>query len=259
MTEIAIIGCDIQEVLGSAIALKIICGIPLYAGALITMADTFTFLFIHIYGVRKLEFFFAFLICVMAACFYLNMFIVLPAAEDVFGGFIPYIPAGAGTATIGLVGAVIMPHNLYLHSALVLSRDVDTSNHGKIKEANMYFAIEAGLSLFVSFLINLAVISVFAHFEGEDDSVNGLESAGNALNTFGNGSQYIWAVGLLAAGQSSTMTGTYAGQFVMQGFLDLKMVAWKRVLLTRSIAMVPALGVAFAENPDAISQWLNIL
>jgi natural resistance-associated macrophage protein len=119
LTEIAIIGCDIQEVLGSAIALKILCGLPLWIGALVTMVDTFTFLFIHVFGVRKLEFFFAVLIAIMAACFYANMFIVLPPASDVLSGFLPYIPAGAQHAMIGLIGSVIMPHNLYLHSALV--------------------------------------------------------------------------------------------------------------------------------------------
>jgi len=174
-------------VLGSAIAIKIITGIPLYAGALITMADTFTFLFIQVYGVRKLEGLFAFLVTVMAVCFYTNMFIVLPPAADVFSGFIPYIPSGAGEATIGLVGAVIMPHNLYLHSALVLSRNVDLSSPIKIQDANMYFAIEAALSLFISFLINLAVISVFAYWANES-KVDGLESAGDAMyGSFGSG------------------------------------------------------------------------
>jgi len=238
--------------------MKILFGIPLYAGAIITMFDTFTFLFIHVFGVRKLEAFFAFLVAVMAICFYINMFIVLPPAADVFLGFVPYVPPGAGSATIGLVGAVIMPHNLYLHSALVLSRKIDLSTNVKIRDANMYFAIEAALSLFVSFLINLAVISVFAYWSGED-KIDGLESAGNAMNTFGAGASAIWAVGLLASGQSSTMTGTYAGQFVMQGFLDFKMVAWKRVLVTRSIALVPALCIAFLEAPETVDNWLNIL
>ena len=151
------------------------------------MADTFTFLFIHVFGVQKLEAFFAFLVTIMAVCFYTNMFVVLPPASGVFSGFIPYIPPGAGTATIGLVGAVIMPHNLYLHSALVLSRNVDVSSPIKVKDANMYFAIEAAISLLISFLINLAVISVFAYWANES-TVDGLESAGNAMySSFGSG------------------------------------------------------------------------
>jgi len=173
-------------VLGSAIALKIIFGIPLYAGAIITMVDTFTFLFIHVFGVRKLEAFFAFLVAVMAICFYINMFVVMPPASGVLSGFIPYIPEGAGNATVGLVGAVIMPHNLYLHSALVLSRNIDLTSPIKIKDANMYFAIEAAISLFISFLISLAVISVFAYWANES-TVDGLESAGEALRgSFGS-------------------------------------------------------------------------
>jgi natural resistance-associated macrophage protein len=129
MTEFAIIGSDIQEVIGSATAINILFGLPLWVGALITIFDSFLFLFIHYFGVRKLEGFFAFLISIMAICFCLNMFAAKPDYEQIaIGTIVPIIPSGALTAALGLIGAVIMPHNLYLHSALVLTRKVNVRN-----------------------------------------------------------------------------------------------------------------------------------
>jgi len=129
MTEIAIIGSDIQEVLGSATALFILFGLPLWVGALITILDSFLFLFIHYYGVRKLEIFFATLIGIMTVCFTINMFGAKPDYGQIaLGTLIPTVPRGAWPATLGLIGAVIMPHNLYLHSSLVLTRKIDFRN-----------------------------------------------------------------------------------------------------------------------------------
>ena len=284
MAEIAIIGSDVQvripcrhfylhfnssvqEVIGSAIALKLLFGIPIWAGALITICDTFTFLFIHICGVRSLEVsyssllipvqaFFAFLVGVMAACFFANLIAVAPPIVDILGGFIPRIPEGAFDQTVGLVGAVIMPHNLFLHSALVLSRQVPPRNKRKVREANKYFSIEAAVSLIISFFINMAVIATFAYFHNTEQKDLDLESAATALeDTFGNSARIVWAIGLLAAGQSSTMTGTYAGQFVMMGFLKLKIPQWARVVVTRSIAIIPALCVTFiSSSPDGLDE-----
>lgn len=127
MTEVAIIGSDIQEVIGSSIALNVLFGIPIWIGSLITIFDSLLFLLIHYFGVRKLEFFFAFLISTMAVCFFLNFVIVKPDMADVlFGTFVPTIPAGTFPQAIGLIGAVIMPHNLHLHSSLVLPRKINT-------------------------------------------------------------------------------------------------------------------------------------
>jgi NRAMP (natural resistance-associated macrophage protein)-like metal ion transporter len=179
--------------------------------------------------VRKLEGFFAFLIVIMAVCFCLNMFAAKPDyGEIAVGTLLPIIPSGALTAALGLIGAVIMPHNIYLHSSLVLTRKVDTRNKNQVNEANIYNTLESGLSLFISFVISSAVISTFAAYkEGPsfDPAIEiDLKSASVVLSeTFGEASRYIWAIGLLAAGQSSTMTGTYAGQFVMEGFLDIKL------------------------------------
>lgn len=166
MMEIAIIGADIQEVIGSAIAFNLLFGLPLWAGALITIVDSFLFLFIHYYGVRKLELFFAVLIFTMCICFATHFFATGPDFGKVaLGTLIPRIPDGTLGYAIGVVGSVIMPHNLYLHSALVLTRDVDAKNKHKVKEANYYNTVESAISLGVSFFINWCVIGTFAHFQ----------------------------------------------------------------------------------------------
>ena len=189
------------------------------------------------------------------------MFIVKPAVNDVIGGFIPQVPKDSLNQLIGLIGAIIMPHNLFLHSALVLSREVDTNNRRQVQEANKYFTIEAAISLFVSFLINIAVVSTFAYYHLKDGSKDiHLENAHESLReSFGNAAKIIWAIGLMAAGQSSTMTGTYAGQFVMQGFINLKVPTYIRVFVTRSIAIIPAITVAFVADLDNFDGYLNIL
>jgi natural resistance-associated macrophage protein len=248
-------------VIGTAIALRILFGIPLWLGAIITICDTFTFLFIHYCGVRKLEALFIVLVGTMAVCFCINMIYVRPDASDILSGFIPGIPEGSFDQMIGLVGAVIMPHNLFLHSALVLSREIDRSKKKNIKEANFYFSFEAMISLSVSFLINMCVICTFAywHLSNEAERIT-LQNAHSALKeTFGDGARIVWAIGLLAAGQSSTMTGTYAGQFVMQGFLKMRLSPWLQVGITRSIAIFPSLIVAFTNSIDQLDGMINIL
>lgn len=163
MTELAIIGSDIQEVLGSATALYLLFGIEVWIGVLITILDSFLFLFIHYYGVRKLELFFAFLVMVMAVTFMINMFVAEPDYEKVaYGMFVPSVPEGSFGAALGLIGAVIMPHNLYLHSQLVLSRKVDSNNKNTQYEAVIYNCIESAISLFIAFVISTSVITTFA-------------------------------------------------------------------------------------------------
>eukprot|EP00163_Fabomonas_tropica_P032875 TRINITY_DN8424_c0_g1_i1.p1 TRINITY_DN8424_c0_g1~~TRINITY_DN8424_c0_g1_i1.p1 ORF type:complete len:419 (+),score=45.21 TRINITY_DN8424_c0_g1_i1:667-1923(+) len=267
MTEIAIIGSDVQEVVGSAIAIQLLFGLPLWAGVLITAADTFTMLFLHYFGIRKLEAFFAVLIATMAVCFFIQFGIASPPPGPMFEGlFVPTIPRSTAVQAAGMLGAVIMPHNIYLHSALVQSRKVNHNSEPKVREAVRYFTLEACISLFVSFLINFSVVCVFAvgffrNPQYEDVSI-GLSKAGSALEgAFGKSAKYLWAVGLLAAGQSSTMTGTFAGQHVMIGFLDLKVAPWVRTLLTRSIALIPSMTVAllFTKDLDVLNEWLNVL
>lgn len=163
-----------------------------------------------------------------------------------------------------------MPHNVFLHSALVQSRDVDKRKKGRVQEALRYYSIESTAALVVSFIINIFVTTVFAKaFYGtEQADTIGLANAGQYLQEkFGGGLfpiLYIWAIGLLAAGQSSTITGTYAGQFIMGGFLNLRLQKWLRALITRSCAIIPTIIVALIFDTsetllDELNEWLNVL
>lgn len=269
MMEIAIIGSDIQEVIGSAIAINLLSNhvIPIWAGVLITGADTFTFLFLENYGLRKLEALFGALITTMTVTFLYIYISVVPSQTEILKGLFEPWCEDCGKDQIqqlvGIVGAVIMPHNIYLHSALVLSRTIDRKNSESVKEANMYYSIESSIALFVSFLINLFVMAVFAAAFSSPEYVDpSLRVAGQWLyDKYGLTMKIIWGIGILAAGQSSTMTGTYAGQFVMQGFLKIRWAKWKRVLLTRSIAMGPTIVVALVatKDLDLMNNWLNVL
>ncbi|MCO5608493.1 hypothetical protein L7F22_062704 [Adiantum nelumboides] len=193
------------------------------------------------------------------------------SASELFAGLlIPRIPSGTTSQAVGVVGALIMPHNIFLHSALVQSRAIDISSSSHVKEALRYFSIESAFALFISFIINVFVVSVFAKaFFGTDIAESiGLANAGQYLQAqYGGGFfpiLYIWAVGLLAAGQSSTMTGTYAGQFVMAGFLNMRVKKWVRAVITRSVAILPTVIIALIfdgseERLDRLNEWLNIL
>ncbi|XP_078321273.1 natural resistance-associated macrophage protein 2-like isoform X2 [Crassostrea virginica] len=289
MVEIAIIGSDMQEVIGTAIAFYLLSDgkIPLYAGVLITIADTFTFLFLDKYGLRKLEGFFAFLILIMVVTFGYEYVMVAPDQPALLRGmFVPFCEdCGPDQVlqAVAIIGAIIMPHNIYLHSALVKSRDVDRTKRDHIQEANKYFFVEAAIALFISFLINVFVTAVFAEgFYGRnitqvyDSCIERDVPHASVFNTtnlevdifrggvflgcqFGLAAMYIWAVGILAAGQSSTMTGTYTGQFVMEGFLNLKWKRWIRVLFTRSIAIFPTILVASFSGIQDLTQMNDML
>eukprot|EP00057_Strongylocentrotus_purpuratus_P001938 XP_003723517.1 PREDICTED: natural resistance-associated macrophage protein 2 isoform X4 [Strongylocentrotus purpuratus] len=293
MVEIAIIGSDMQEVIGTAIAFYLLSNgkIPLYAGVLITITDTFVFLFLDKYGLRKLEAFFASLIIVMAFTFGYEYVAAAPDQGQVMKGL--FVPSCGDCGeqvilqAVGVIGAIIMPHNIYLHSALVKSRDVERSKKEAVKEANKYYFIEASIALLISFIINLFVVSVFA--EGLHDKTNAqvhnkcvehnlnmyidvfpnndtlvenvdLYRGGVFLGCqYGAAALYIWAVGILASGQSSTMTGTYAGQFAMEGFLNLKWSRWRRIVLTRSIAICPTILIAIFSGIDDLTGMNNLL
>ncbi|RGB30508.1 natural resistance-associated macrophage protein [Rhizophagus diaphanus] len=267
ITEIAIIGSDIQEIVGTAIALKILFRIPLWVGTLLTAMDTFTFMLLQNYGVRKLEALFMVLISTMAICFWIEMFMSDPDVVDIIKGtLIPTIPRKAFVEAVAIIGAFIMPHNLYLHSALVMTRRTNNASNSKIKEANFYFSLESGIALFFSYLINMAIVTVFAkvfYSPNEDKPLPGLYDAADVLaNTLGDASRYLWALGLLAAGSSSTITGTLAGQYVIEGFFGkIFKKPWHRLLITRSIALVPSMFVAVysVNNFDNMGEILNVL
>ncbi|XP_065874461.1 metal transporter Nramp3.2-like [Euphorbia lathyris] len=273
MAELALIGADIQEVIGSAIAIKILSNgvLPLWAGVVITAFDCFIFLFLENYGVRKLEAVFAVLIAVMALSFAWMFGDTKPdGMELLLGILVPKLSSRTIKQAVGVVGCIIMPHNVFLHSALVQSREIDHNKKGRVKEALRYYSIESTIALVVSFIINLFVTTVFAKgFYGTElaNSI-GLVNAGQYLqDKYGGGLfpiLYIWAIGLLAAGQSSTITGTYAGQFIMGGFLNLRLKKWLRALITRSCAIVPTMIVALVfdtneDSLDVLNEWLNVL
>uniref|UniRef100_A0A8C8SJJ5 Natural resistance-associated macrophage protein 1 n=1 Tax=Pelusios castaneus TaxID=367368 RepID=A0A8C8SJJ5_9SAUR len=295
MIEIAIIGSDMQEVIGTAIAFSLLSAgrIPLWGGVLITIIDTLFFLFLDKYGLRKLEAFFGLLITIMAVTFGYEYVVVKPDQREVLKGmFFPYC-RGCGREellqAVGIVGAIIMPHNIYLHSSLVKTREVKRSERREVSEANMYFLIESCIALFVSFLINLFVMAVFGQafyhrtnqevynqcinssvshyatiFPTNNETVSvDIYQGGVILGCFfGSAALYIWAIGILAAGQSSTMTGTYAGQFVMEGFLQLRWSRFTRVLFTRSFAILPTVFIAAFKDVShltGMNDLLNVL
>ncbi|GMI64926.1 NRAMP metal ion transporter 2 [Hibiscus trionum] len=273
MAELALIGADIQEVIGSAIAIQILSNgvLPLWAGVLITASDCFVFLFLENYGVRKLEAVFAVLIATMALSFAWMFGDTNPSGKELLIGIlVPRLSSKTIRQAVGVVGCVIMPHNVFLHSALVQSRKIDPKKRGRVQEALNYYSIESSIALLVSFMINLFVTTIFAKgFYGTKQANSiGLVNAGQYLEEkYGGGLfpiLYIWGIGLLAAGQSSTITGTYAGQFIMGGFLNLRLKKWLRALITRSFAIVPTIIVAIVFNTseaslDILNEWLNVL
>ncbi|KAF7814499.1 Metal transporter Nramp6 [Senna tora] len=255
IAEIAIVACDIPEVIGTAFALNMLFNIPVWIGVLLTGLSTLILLALQQYGVRKLEFLIAFLVFTIAVCFFAELGYAKPDAKEVLEGlFVPKLKGNGATGlAISLLGAMVMPHNLFLHSALVLSRKIPRSVHG-IKEACRFYMIESAFALMVAFLINVSVISVSgavcnsSTLNAEDQASCqdlDLNKASFLLrNVLGKWSSKLFAIALLASGQSSTITGTYAGQYVMQGFLDLRLTPWIRNLLTRCLAIVPSLIVA---------------
>ena len=245
MMELAVIGSDVQEVVGSAIALKLLFGLDLWKCVLITGCDTLTFLAVHYLGVRYLEALICLLISTMSICFFVNWGTTpSPAGELVEGWVVPTMQSWAILQAVSTVGAVIMPHNLYLHSGLVQSRKVNRAKPRAVRDAIVYNFIESAIALAFSFFVNLAVVSTFAgrffaascasqdggpyacndavkvnasgSFCDSGCSEIGLERAGDALEVaLGSAAKYIWGIGLLASGQAATMTATYAGQIIV--------------------------------------------
>lgn len=269
LAEIAIVACDIPEVIGTAFALNMLFSIPIWGGVLLTGLSTLVLLALQQYGVRKLEFLIAFFVIIIAVCFFVELGYAKPAATEVLNGlFVPQLKGNGATGlAISLLGAMVMPHNLFLHSALVLSRKIPRSVRG-IKEACRFYLIESAFALLVAFLINVSIISVSGsvcnssnlNMEDQNSCEDlDLNKASFLLrNVLGSWSSKLFAFALLASGQSSTITGTYAGQFVMQGFLDLRMEPWLRNLLTRCLAIVPSLIVAVIGGSSGAGQLIII-
>lgn len=195
----------------------------------------------------------------MAVSFFANLAVNLPNLADVLEGlFIPTIPSQAVLASIGLVGAVLMPHNLYLHSALVTESEIFKANPKNFTKPFFYFRLETALSLLITFIISAAVICTFAAYSTIFTNIK-LGNAGDALATMLGfpAAKYIWGIGLLASGQASTMTGTLAGQYVMSGFIELRMSSFWRAMLTRGIAIIPSIFITFLDEKENFNGYLN--
>lgn len=240
LAEVAIAACDLAEVVGTVIALKLLFGLPLLWGCLVTALDTFLLLWLQRFGMRKMEAAILGLVVTIGGCFLLQILLARPDPSAVFLGFRPTLPPGALFVAIGILGATVMPHNLYLHSALVQTRRIGTDRASKAT-ACKYNLIDSALALNVAFLVNAAILVLSAAvFHGKAE-VASIEEAHRLLPGFlGAAAPILFGVALLCAGQSSTLTGTLAGQIIMEGYLDLKIAAWLRRLITRSLALIPA-------------------
>ncbi|MCJ2047438.1 Nramp family divalent metal transporter [Methylobacterium sp. J-078] len=248
--EAAIIACDLAEVIGTAIALKLLFGIPLVLGATITALDVFLILLLMRRGFRALEAFVIALLAVIFVCFGVQIALAAPPIQAILGGFLPTAEIVTNPAAlyiaIGIIGATVMPHNLYLHSSIVQTRAYprdEAGRRGAIRFAVTDSTIALMLALFVNAAILIMAASVF-HAQGRTD-VQEIEQAYELLSPLlGAGiASTLFAVALLASGLNSTVTATLAGQIVMEGFLRLRIPDWARRLITRGIAIVPVVGV----------------
>ena len=252
LCEIAIIACDLGSLLGSAIALNLLFGIPLGWGALVTGADVLVVIALQRYGIRKLEAFVGLMILTVAACMTLQLGLAQPVWGDVAGGLVPRLDTASLFVAMGILGATVMPHNLYLHSALVQTRQVAATDAAR-REAIRYNLFDTAAALNVALLINGAILVLSAStFFVRGIEVTELRQAHSLLTpilgtTLG---ATAFAIALLASGQTSTVTGTIAGQVVMEGFLRLRMGMTGRRLLTRALAIVPAVAVLFHSGED---------
>ena len=258
LAEIAIAATDLAEALGTIVGLNLLFGLPLLWGCAITALDTFLFLALQRYGVRKMEAFILMLVATIGGCFLIEVVLSKPEWTSVFAGFVPRLDASALYIAIGIIGATVMPHNLFLHSALVQSRSVSNTFTGK-NEACRFNLIDSVVALNAAFLVNAAIlITAAACFYSRGIAVTEIQQAHQILDSLMGESlaPVAFAVALVAAGQSSTITGTIAGQVVMEGFLNLRMVPWLRRLVTRLVALGPAVVVIAISGSEGIYELL---
>jgi manganese transport protein len=257
LAEIAIAACDLAEVLGTIIALQLLFGLPLLWGCVITAFDTFALLYLQRWGMRQLEAVILVLVGTIGGCFLVQIVQAQPDAAGVVMGLRPSLPPGALFVAIGILGATVMPHNLYLHSALVQTRRIG-NDHRSQASACKYFLIDSTIALNAAFFVNAAILILSAAvFHRHGLEVATIQKAHELLPSFlGKGAPILFGVALLCAGQSSTLTGTLAGQIVMEGFLHIRIAPWLRRLVTRSIALVPAVLVIALTGEKSTQQLL---
>ncbi len=247
LAEIAIAACDLAEVLGMAIGINLLFGIPLIQGVMITVLDTFLLLFLINKGIKKMEAFIIALVMIIGISFIFEMIFAQPEVGGILQGLIPSMPNDTALyIAIGIIGATVMPHNLYLHSSLVQTRKFDRSPAG-IKQAIKYNFIDSTIALNLAFFVNAAILILAAatFYKNGMFKIAEIQDAYKMLEPMlgTNWAPTLFAIALIAAGQSSTITGTLAGQIIMEGYLNLRIQPWIRRIITRLIAIVPAVIV----------------
>lgn len=260
LAEIAIAATDLAEILGMAIGIQLLTGLSLVWGILITVADTFLFLLLQRLGIRKMEAFIICLVAIIGFSFLSEMFIAKPQLNEIAKGFIPSLPnEEALYIAIGIIGATVMPHNLYLHSALVQTRKIKRNNEG-IKKALRLNFIDSAIALNAAFFVNafILILAATAFYKTGRNDVVEIKQAHEMLAPIlgTNLAPMLFAIALIASGQSSTITGTLAGQIVMEGYLHLRITPWVRRLITRLVAVVPALLVILIKGEDNVDALL---
>lgn len=260
LAELAIAATDLAEVVGMAIGLHLLTGLPLMWGVAITVLDTFLFLLLQRYGIRKMEAFILALVATIGVSFLIEILLAKPDLSEVATGFIPSMLSNESLyIAVGIIGATVMPHNLYLHSALVQTRKIG-SDQQSIKRALKYNFIDSTIALNAAFFVNAAILILAAtvFFKTGNTEVARIEDAHKLLQPL-LGTELapiLFAIALIAAGQSSTITGTLAGQIVMEGYLRLRLNPWLRRLITRLIAIVPAVLVIGIYGDDKVDDLL---
>jgi manganese transport protein len=243
LAQIAIIACDLAEIIGMAIGLQLLFHLPLLWGVSLTITDTVLMLFLMNKGMRKLEVFIMSMIFIIGVSFLVEMFIVGPDVASVVKGFIPgNLSGNALYIAIGIIGATVMPHNLYLHSSLVQTRQITRTDEG-IRASIKFNLFDTVIALNLAFVVNAAILilAAAAFFKNGYFQVAEIQDAYKLLeHIFGTPAPTLFAIALIASGQSSTITGTLAGQIIMEGHINLRIEPWLRRLLTRILAIVPA-------------------
>lgn len=260
LAEIAIAACDLAEVLGMAIGLNLLIGVPLLWGVLITFLDTLLLLYLQKLGMRKMEAFIITLVAIIGGCFLVEIFFAKPDMGALAKGFVPTIPNSTALyIAIGIIGATVMPHNLYLHSALVQTRKVNNDKKS-IKRAIRINILDSTIALNMAFFVNAAILVLAAavFYKSGRQDVAELKEAHQLLAPMlgSKWASHLFAIALIAAGQSSTVTGTLAGQIIMEGYLRLRINPWMRRLLTRLLAIVPAVLVILIMGEQMVDKML---
>jgi manganese transport protein len=263
MAELMIIACDLAEVIGTAIALELLFGIPLAVGVVVTALDVLLLLFLQKKGFRWLEALVIALIAIVVVCFGLELFFSQPAIAPLMAGFLPakelFTNQEMMFIAVGILGATVMPHNLYLHSAVVQTRAHEISKKGK-REAIKFATLDSSIALTIALFVNasILILAAAAFFTSGHQDVAEIGDAYKLLAPLlgAGGASILFAVALLASGQNSTITATLAGQVILEGFMNIRLKPWIRRLITRSLAIIPAVIIAVLFQGSGLSRLL---